>query len=56
MGVHNVRCLQLHISLVSISHNDIHNISLGYRLQLMVKCSAKCLVICLAQFITSAVT
>ena len=45
MEAHIVGCLQLHILLVSICHNG-HNISLNYKLQLMVKCSARRLVIC----------
>ena len=31
-----------HILLVSICHNDSPNVSLNYKLQLMVKCSARC--------------
>ena len=42
---HIVGCLQLHVLLVSISH-DSHNISLNYKLQVIGKCSARCLVVC----------
>ena len=47
MEAHIVGCLQLHniILLVSICHNG-HNISLNYKLQLMVECSARRVVIC----------